>query len=285
MLKLCAFADEAAKEVGKQITALQRNRIGYIELRGLDGANIGDISLDDARAYAATFAQGGIRVWSVGSPIGKIGIGEDLDAHLEKLRHICHLAKIFGTTRIRMFSFFDAYAQEEKVLTELKRMVALAHEEGCELYHENEKKIFGDTLQRVETLMEKVPGLNFIYDPANFIEVGEAPEKTLPALAPKCAYFHIKDALMDSKEIVPAGLGDGLIGTLLENLPAQEDFTLTLEPHLKFFEGYNEIDGAGLKNKYHFKTAEEAFDGAVAALKKLILSSGYRECQGGYQKL
>lgn len=285
MLKLCAFADEASKEVAKQIAALQKNKIEYIELRGLDGTNIGDVSLEDAKAYADAFAKSGIRVWSIGSPIGKIGIEKDLDAHLEKLRHVCRLAKIFGTERIRMFSFFRAYDQEEKVLEELGKMVAVAREEGCQLYHENEKKIFGDTRERVEILMAKVTGLKFIYDPANFIEVGEDPAETLPALAPKCSYFHIKDALMETKEIVPAGLGDGLIGALLKSLPAGKDFTLTLEPHLKLFEGYNEIDGAGLKNKYCFETAEDAFDGAVEALKKLILSSGYRACEGGYEKI
>lgn len=285
MLKLCAFADEASKEVEGQIAALQKHGIGSIELRGLDGMGIGEITLEAAERYAKRFREAGIRVWSIGSPIGKIGIGEDRKAHRELLRHVCRLARIFGTEKIRVFSFFDAYDAEETVLEELNGMVALARGEGCTLYHENEKKIFGDTLKRVETIMARVSGMKFIYDPANFIEVGEDPAETLPALAGKCDYFHIKDALRETGQIVPAGKGDGRIGELLASLPANRDFTLTLEPHLKIFHGFHEIDSTEMKHKYHYETEDESFGAAVSALKELILSSGYRECEGGYEKI
>ena len=48
MIRLCAFADEADKMVDGQIAALKRNNIGLIELRGLDGVNIGKLSEDEA---------------------------------------------------------------------------------------------------------------------------------------------------------------------------------------------------------------------------------------------
>lgn len=44
MIKLCAFADEAGKSLQEQIEALKRNNINLIELRGIDGENIADIS-------------------------------------------------------------------------------------------------------------------------------------------------------------------------------------------------------------------------------------------------
>lgn len=284
MIRLSAFADEADAAVEGQIAALKRNNIPYIELRGLDGTNIRDITTDQAKEYAKRFADADIQVWSIGSPIGKMALSSDFEKEKEDLRHLCRLAKIFGTDKLRVFSFYEAYEDEPKVLDYLKQMVALAKEEGCKLYHENEKQIFGDTAERVESLMDRVEGLNFIYDPANFIEIGEEPQKTLAALQDRCAYYHIKDALMETKEIVPAGLGDGKIDELIANIPAKADITLTLEPHLAIFEGYAQIDPTKMKNKYSYATNDEAFDAAVAALKEIIKNAGYFECEGGYKK-
>ena len=43
-MRLCAFADEASANLDGQIEALKRNGIGLIEIRGVDGENIKDIS-------------------------------------------------------------------------------------------------------------------------------------------------------------------------------------------------------------------------------------------------
>ena len=49
MYKLCAFADESSSAMAGQIAALKRNDIPYLEIRGVDGENIKDISLDKAK--------------------------------------------------------------------------------------------------------------------------------------------------------------------------------------------------------------------------------------------
>ena len=46
---LCAFADEADKLILNQIDALKGNRIDFLEIRGVDGSNIADITLDKAK--------------------------------------------------------------------------------------------------------------------------------------------------------------------------------------------------------------------------------------------
>lgn len=283
MIKLAAFADEASTSFEGQIAALKRNGIGYIEVRGLDGTNIGDITREQAMEYAKRLSAEDIKVWSIGSPIGKVKISDDLNAHLEKLRHICGLANIFGAQRIRMFSFFEAYNDEETVISTLKKMVEIANEYNVMLCHENEKLIYGDTLERVTEIAEKVPGLRLVYDPANYIEVGELPEKTLPALVGSSEYFHIKDVIAETGELVPAGEGDGEIAKLIEMI-GNEDKVLTLEPHLMIFDGYAQIDSTEMKNKFHFETNDEAFDAAVAALKKLLAQQNYKEVNGGFEK-
>lgn len=281
MIRLCAFADEADASLSGQIAALGRCGVEYIELRGINGINISMISEEDAQKYKAELDLGGIKVWSIGSPIGKVKIDEDMDAHIDLLRHICRLANIFDTDKVRMFSFYGAYDSEEKVFSMLRRMVGVAREYGVTLYHENEKEIYGDTLARVQRIMDNVDGLSYIYDPANFIEVGEEPRKTLPALHDRMGYFHIKDAVWDTKGIVPAGEGDGRIAELVDMI-GERDTVLSIEPHLAVFTGYSDFDKTEMKNRFRYSSGAEAFDAAVSAIKAVLLSAGYRYEDGGY---
>ena len=282
MIKLSAFADEASVELDGQIAALKRNGIHYIELRGLDGKNISKLTVEEAEEYAKRLSDAGIKVWALGSPIGKIKLDGDMDEHMEKLRHTCKLARIFGTDKIRMFSFYEAYGDEEKVYALLRQMIEIANGEGVALYHENEKAIFGDTAERVLKIMENVKGLYYVYDPANFLEVGEDADMTLDALHSTTDYFHIKDVIAETKELVPAGYGDGKIGELVARI--KDDKVLTIEPHLKVFEGYSDFDATEMNNKFHFKSNGEAFDAAVAAIKKVLCEQGYKEIDGEFIK-
>lgn len=284
MIKLAAFADEAGQSADCQIRALQRCGIGLLEIRGVDGKNVSDLTDREAEAYAEMFADAGIRVWSVGSPIGKIRITDDTDAHMEKFRRTLRTAKILGADKIRIFSFYEAYKAEPVVFSLLGEMVKAAEAAGIILCHENEKQIYGDTLARVMRLRENVPGLQFVYDPANFIEVGEDPAATLSAFHDKTLYFHIKDVIAETGEIVPAGFGDGRIAELIDRIPTEGETVLTLEPHLKVFEGYAAIDRTEMKNKFHYETNEAAFDAAVQALQGLLADAGYRTAGGGYIK-
>ncbi len=284
MIRLCAFADEADSNVDGQIAALKRNGIGLIELRGLDGTNVSALTEEQAKDYAKRFADAGIKVWSIGSPLGKVKISEDFEEYSQLVRHVCKLATIFGTDKIRMFSFFEAYDFEDKVIDNLRRMVAIAAEEGVYLYHENEKEIFGDTCDRVLKLAEAVPGLRLIYDPANYLEVSENPDITLEVLHAKTDYFHIKDVICATGELVPAGYGDGRIGDIIARIDPNDDKVLTIEPHLAIFEGFSEIDNTVMKNKFHFDNNNESFDAAVEAVKGILAKLGYKETEGGFIK-
>lgn len=283
MIKLSAFADEASASLDGQIEALLRNGIGYIDVRSVDGKNVLDFSLEEAFEYNARLKAAGIRVYSIGSPIGKVEIGCDFSEYLKKAEHICKLAEVFDTDKIRMFSFFDAYEKEERVIEYLKRLVELADKYGVKLYHENEKKIFGDTAERTKKILDSVPGLHSIYDPANFVEVGEDMDKALELLHARSEHFHIKDVIRATGELVPSGYGDGKVRELVERIaPDCPEMVLTLEPHLAIFAGYAAIDSTELKNKFTFSSNGEAFDAAVNALKKLLCEVGYIENNGGY---
>ena len=284
MIRLCAFADEAGSSLQAQIDALHRNGIGLLEIRTVDSVNIGDMTLERAEEVAAILKENNLKVWSLGSPMGKVSLDEDFDfeAYLPKVEHMCKLANIFGADKIRMFSFFNAYDKADQVVAYLKRMVEVAAKYGVKLCHENEKSIYGDTLERVQELMDKVPGLKFVYDPANYLQCGESSAVTLPALHDKVEYFHIKDVIAETQELVPAGVGDGDIPKLVEMI--EGDQVLTLEPHLAIFDGYATIDDEEMKNRFHFESNDEAFDYAVTALKGILAAQGYKEMNGGFVK-
>ena len=281
-IKLCAFSDEADSSLDGQIAALKRNNIPYMEMRTVNGKNVTTLSLDEAKEIKAKLDANNIKVWSIGSPIGKVDINTDFDEYLGLVKHTCQLANILGADRIRMFSFFNAYDQKEKVFNYLNKMVEEANAYGVQLCHENEKDIYGDVKERVQEIMDNTKGLKYIYDPANYLQCGETADDTLDMFLDTTDYFHIKDVVVKSGALVPAGMGDGKIDVLVSRIT--EDKTLTLEPHLAVFEGYSHIDKTVMKHEVVFKTATEAFDAAVNAIKKILVGVGYQEVEGAFVK-
>jgi sugar phosphate isomerase/epimerase len=282
MIRLSAFSDEAGSSIKEQIDAMKRNGISLTELRSIDGKNVSSFTLEEAKEYQKIFEENGIFVWAIGSPLGKADIETDFTEYEKKVRHVCELAKIFKTDKIRMFSFWHANEKEEKVYEYLRKMVAIGEEYGVYMCHENEKDIFGDIAERVLKIMQNVDGLKYIYDPANFLQCDEPADKTLDLFHEKTEYFHIKDVIVESGALVPAGYGDGKIKDLLERIA--DDKVLTLEPHLAVFDAYKSIDNTEMKHKFTYASANEAFDSAVTALKKLLNEVGYREENGVFVK-
>ena len=284
MIRLCAFSDEYGNKLEEQIEGLKLNNIHLIEIRNVDGKNVLNFTDEEAKYYYEELLKNDIRVWSIGSPLGKVDIDVDFEEYKNTvLKRLCELANIFQTSRIRMFSFFKAYEKKDEVIKKLQEMVNFAKKYNVELYHENEKDIYGDSLERVLELKQNVQGLKFVYDPANFIQCEQNPDKTIDSLFDKMDYFHIKDIIEESGEIVPAGKGDCKIDRILK-LIDNKNVTLTIEPHLSVFPGYSEIDKTELKNKFVYKNNKEAFNAACLNLKNLLKEKNYTEYKDGFIK-
>lgn len=269
--QLAAFADEADGRICEQIRALKENGIPYLEIRGVDGQNISEISREKAREVRRLLDDANLAVWSLGSPYGKIGIDEPFGPHLDKFCYGLELAEILGASHIRMFSFYvpagKAQAYKEEVLRRLGQMIDAAKGSSAILCHENEKGIYGDTAARCEELHKAFPKLKAVFDPANFIQCGQNTREAWEILAPYVEYMHIKDALEDGC-VVPAGKGIGELPLLLQNYSGE---VLTLEPHLTVFDGFAALEAEEKsKMQYCYPTPRAAFDAAVQALKELI---------------
>ncbi len=277
-IRIFAFADEASANIDEQIVAMKKNGLQGLEIRNVDGTNISKITVEKAKEVRKKMDDAGLITWSMGSPIGKIGIEDDFEAHLDECKHTIELAHILGAENLRMFSFFipndknpDDYRNE--VIDRLGRFVEAARGSGVDLCHENEKGIYGDIAVRCLDILKTVPELKGVFDPANFIQCGQNTLEAWDMLKSYIKYFHVKDALSDSS-VVPAGDGEGNLRTIVPDYIKMGGTCFTIEPHLYSFTGLDKLEQKGNKSqiatRYVFKNNEEAFDAACNAFKALL---------------
>ena len=272
-----AFADEAAKDFAGQIEALKRNRYEFLEIRNVDGINFTKLTLQEAKALAQQLQENGLSVRSLGSPIGKIKIGDDFDAHLELTKHTLEMGNIFGSQYIRLFSFFmpkeeDPTQYRSLVIDRMGVLAETAASFGIQACHENEKGIYGDVAARCREIHEAVPALKAVFDPANFVQCGQDTLEAWDILHPYVEYMHIKDAIPGGK-VVPPGQGVGNVPQLLAKYAVQGGQLLTLEPHLTAFVGLKSLENEGdesVVGHMHFDDNNTAFDYAVNNLYNIV---------------
>nr|WP_300766079.1 sugar phosphate isomerase/epimerase [uncultured Acetatifactor sp.] len=261
--RISGFADEIAEDVDTQFRVLNKLDIRYFEPRGIDGKNIAELSDGEVAALKEKMERCGIKASSIGSPIGKIRLDEDFQAHFEKFQRVVDIAERLDAGYIRMFSFYpperpdsaagegDGAAHEwtagerEEVIRRLRRMTAYAGERDVVLLHENEKGIYGDTAERCADLMRELGCRHFqaVFDPANFVQCGQDTKEAYEALRSFIAYVHVKDARAEDGNVVPAGAGDGNVGHILKGLlDSGYEGYLSLEPHLGSFSGLADLE-------------------------------------------
>jgi len=263
MWRLSGFADEIDPDLGVQAETLLAIGIRHLEFRAAWGKNV--LALDDEEIGRAgrLLGDAGIAVSAIASPVGKSGITEPFEPHLEAFARALEVAGRLGAPFIRVFSFYippgdDPAAHREAVLERLGALVANARDRGVTLLHENEKGIYGDTPARCHDLLAAIddPILRAAWDPANFVQVGVTPfAEGWELLRPFIEYLHVKDAHLDTGEVTVAGAGDGQWPETLAALRAGgwQGFC-SLEPHLALAGERSGFSGPAL-----FRQASEAF--------------------------
>jgi sugar phosphate isomerase/epimerase len=275
---LSGFADEIDMDFGKQIEVLKKLDIHHVEMRGVNGKGLVEYSINEGKEIKKQLDEAGIRLSSVGSPIGKIKITDDFAPHMELYKHTVEIAHMMEVPYIRMFSFFmpenESYAPYRgKVMEQLGQFVDYAKTSQVVLLHENEKDIYGDVADRCLEIMKEFYGEHFkaVFDFANFVQCKQDTLEAYEMLKPYIAYIHVKDALWSDASVVPAGMGDGHVEEILKMLKAggYKGF-LSLEPHLSDFAGFSALEqNAAEKKKL---SGEEAFTMAYESLKKILES-------------
>ncbi len=275
-----AFADEAGGGLLHQIEALKANGITHIEPRGLDEGNISTFTAEQAKAVKKILDEHGIGVSSVGSHFGKINIKDSFDEHFESFKQCVENANILGTENIRMFSFYidegeDYNSYRDEVFERLDKMAEYSRKNGIWCCHENEKGIFGDTDERCLDILTTFKGrIKGIFDPANFIQCKVEILPAFEKLKDYIEYMHVKDCRMSDGFVVPCGKGDGNIEELIRRFNKFDGkHFLTLEPHLKVFDGLKDLELTGgaesVKEEFEYPTNRDAFDAACNAFHEV----------------
>jgi len=258
MITISAFADEIGPDLDLQMDTCQALGIRHIDVRSIDGTNVSKMTLAQVKEYKKRLDDRGFAVPCIGSPIGKIKISDDFEEHLELLRHCCDLAKAFGTSQIRVFSFYPSPGrqiteQRQEVMDRLEAMVKLAESADVVLLHENERAIYGAKPEGVKDIFATIRSehLKGIFDPANFVCEDVAPydQAWTKGLAELTDYFHIKDKAQRGQEMVfvPAGEGVGQCEEIFADLKQRGwSGVMTLEPHMKAAGRFSGFSGPDL---------------------------------------
>ncbi len=243
---ISGFADEISDSLEEQIETVKGLGMDHICVRSIYGKNIADYTVEDFKnEIMPKLDVNGIKVSSIGSPIGKVFIDDEegFEKQLASLHTICQIANELNCKYIRIFSFFikkeenyDDY--KDVVVNKIKQYAKIAEQYNIVLLHENEKDIFGDIARRCKVIFDEVnsPSFKAIFDFANFVQCEEDTQVAYDLLKPYIEYYHIKDARYDVSYNVLCGTGDGKIDVIVKDAIANgyKGF-LTLEPHLAMF--------------------------------------------------
>jgi sugar phosphate isomerase/epimerase len=263
MWTISGFADEISPDLDVQLDTLAEESMRYLEFRGVWSKNVLDLSDSEIATIKATLERRGVKVSSIGSPIGKIPIADNFAPHLDRFRRALEVAHALDAPYIRIFSFFipsgdDPARYRDEVLHRMGRLAREAEGAGVTLVHENEKEIYGNIPARCLDILTQVnsPILRAAWDPANFVQCGVRPfTEGYDSLRPFIAYVHIKDALLTTGEVVPAGQGDGEVRETIAALrDSGFDGFFSLEPHLAAAGTFSGFSGPDL-----FRAAVKAF--------------------------
>ena len=276
---ISGFSDEIAKPFDQQLTEFNKLGIEHIEIRGIDGRNISNLTMEEVQAVKKKLDKADIKVSCIGSPCGKIEITEPFEEHFEQFKQTIAIAEELGVRYIRIFSFFIPAGKEpgqykEEVIRRLKQMVAYVEGKDVVLLHENEKEIYGDIKDRCLELYQSInhPQFKLLFDFANFIQVGEDTASAYDDLKDFIEYFHIKDARKEDGIVVVPGTGDAFVREILTKAIKENKYSgfLSLEPHLVNFDGLAELEKDPVKQAEIERVPVEAFTKAHQALTRII---------------
>ena len=252
-LLISGFSDEISSDFDTQLEVVGKLGMRYISLRGVDGKNIGDFTLEGIKeSVQPRLQRAGIGVSSIGSPIGKVFINDEEGFAKQKtmLDTLCQIANLLDCKYIRIFSFYipkgdEADKYRDEVIGKIKEFAAIAEKYEVILLHENEKDIYGDIARRCHEILKEVCSDYFkaIFDFANFVQCGEDTQECYDLLKDEIVYIHIKDAVTTDSQNVVCGTGEGKIPEILaQAIQSGYKGFLTLEPHLVLFDSLKDLE-------------------------------------------
>jgi len=251
-MKLMGVGDEAANKIDGQISATRELGWKFIEMRavevpGFPKANFHDIPDAAFDLAVKKLEDAGIQVYCFGSAVmnwaKKVGDPSEIKRAIPRMRRL-------GTKYARIMSFKpddDAFKTPPEVFLRVSDVTKMFLDAGIQPLHENCMNHGGMSWRHALELLDKCPGLKWLFDPANPIF---NPDRSKPKPWPRqdpwefwthlrdhTAHIHIKDATWNAAkndaDYKWPGEGDGRIRDILRDAISRGyDAGISLEPHM-----------------------------------------------------
>lgn len=262
-MKLGAITDEISMDLDRALSVISEYGCEGAELRTIWDVNIADLEESQLAQAKKLIDARGIEVCCIASPVYKCDLpgattgrtgpmhqasAKPYEEHLDLLKHCCRIAREFGTTFVRIFSFWDVGVLDDGILDAVAAGISdgvkYAEDNGFTLLMENEAACIVKTGSELARIVERVdsPALRAVWDPGNAFLAGEVPYPDgYSAVRRHCAHVHVKDAvrLASGKEQF-AVVGDGEVDYEGQFAALRDDgYTgyISLETHYRPFAG------------------------------------------------
>lgn len=237
-MELAYFADEVSKTDFEEAVRLgvEAGATG-VELRGgIWGKRVQDIDDDEVKRVQDVLVKYGVKVLSVGSPVGKCAHDnpEEMAQHQKMFERMVELAKAFGTPVIRGFALWNPNRKSgdrvrpgvakymDVIAPFLAPIVALAAREGVTFSLENEGATIAGSCAEARAVADALgstSGFSFCWDVNNGIGCGErAFPDGYAQIKGRITHLHVKPNA--DKELDPIRESDVRYADLLKTLLA-----------------------------------------------------------------
>ncbi|MCD7847830.1 MAG: sugar phosphate isomerase/epimerase [Oscillospiraceae bacterium] len=269
-VKLFAFGGELRTELSDQIEAVKRNNLNGIELGGTEFGPISDISFVAACLIRKKLNDSGLEVLALGTSIGRIGIKDDFEAQIEKLKNTLEVCKVLGAEKVRISSFFiPGFEKPEDyknlVIDRIGRMNELAGAHGVTLCLENRSSCYGGIAERCHDILSAFPEMVGVFNPTEFVKAEEDVMAAWDKLRSRIAYIHVSDISEDGKP-VPAGCGIAHIRDLTRKFIERGGRNFSIDPGLTVRRSNKQSE----QDRFAYKNSDTAFDAACGGFKSII---------------
>jgi sugar phosphate isomerase/epimerase len=256
-MKLTGIGDEGASTLAGQIRAARELNWNSIEMRGVEvpgfaKANIHDIPDEAFDLAVRSLQESGVEVYCFGSTIMNWAkkLEDPFEITLKEVKRAVPRMQRLGTRFVRIMSFKpgdDEHRIPTEVFRRVKDVTNMFLDAGLQPVHENCMNYGGMSWQHALELLDKCPGLKWVFDTANPVF---NPDRSKPKPWPRqdawefwthvrdhVAHIHIKDATWNPAKVDAdynwPGEGQGRVRDILKDaLSRAYDAGISIEPHM-----------------------------------------------------
>lgn len=256
-MKLMGIGDEGANTIDGQIQATRELGWEHIEMRGVEvpgfpKANLHEIPDAAFDAAERKLKENGVGIYCFGSTIMNWAktVETPFDVTLGEVKRAIPRMQRLGTKYVRVMSFKpgdDEHSIPAEVFSRVRDVTNMFLDAGLQPVHENCMNYGGMSWQHALELLDKCPGLKWVFDTANPIF---NPDRSKPKPWPKqdpwefwehvrdhSIHIHVKDATWNpaknDADYNWPGEGKGRVRDILKDaLSRGYDAGISIEPHM-----------------------------------------------------